>query len=240
MGLPLALSALMLFPAGESRASAASGGSEVAPDHWTWRFVPYVFAVNLEGTLSVGANEFESEVEFADLFEALDFGFMALFEGRRGQWGFALDGAYVDLATDGEGAVASELDVTMQFQDALALYRISPTSPVELALGARYLALERDVEVGPFQSDADDDVLDAIAGARSTWSFAERWRFALYGDFGTGDSDLTWQGIANLGYDFGAWGLNLGYRVLDYDFEQGSAEFDMAMKGWQFGVEYRW
>jgi hypothetical protein len=66
------------------------------------------------------------------------------------------------------------------------------------------------------------------AAGRATWPFAQRWTAQVYGDVGAGDSDLTWQISAMLGLHFEGWGLGFGYRVLDYDFEDGSDELDLT------------
>ena len=41
------------------------------------------------------------------------------------------------------------------------------------------------------------------------------------------------------GYDFKDWGLNFGYRVLDYDIDDGAKSVDVALEGWVLGFEYR-
>jgi hypothetical protein len=81
--------------------------------------------------------------------------------------------------------------------------------------------------------------IDGIVGGRLMLPFAEHWRWGLYGDVGAGESDLTWQALANVGYDFDTWGLNLGYRVLDYDIEDGDKALDVTLEGWLFGAEFR-
>jgi len=184
-----------------SRAAPVPVRQEPERTPWTWRLVPYLFAANLDGTLSVGNTEVEADVSFGDLLEKLDFGAMLLFEGHRGQLGFAIDSAYLDLGEDGKGpaGVAREADVKLGLLGVEGLYRLTPTSPYEVALGLRYLDVEQELTVGATSADGDSEILDGIVGGRATWPFAERWRFGLYGDIGAGDSDLTWQALANLG-----------------------------------------
>lgn len=225
-----------------SRVSTVAPVQEEAPGTpWTWRVAPYLFAANVDGTVSVGNVEVDTDVSFGDLVEKLDFGAMLMFEGHRGQFGFLVDSAYMDLGEDGKGSagVAREADLRLGVVGVEALYRLTPTSPYEAVLGLRYLGLDEEVTVGPASADGHSDVFDAIAGARACWPFAERWRFGLYGDVGAGDSDLTWQSVANLGYDLDHWGINLGYRVLAYDVEDGSKELDIAFEGWMLGIEFR-
>ena len=61
-----------------------------------------------------------------------------------------------------------------------------------------------------------------------------------YLDVGTGDSDLTWQGIAGIGYAFG-WGETVAaWRYLDYDLDSGSPVADINFSGPAIGVVFRW
>ncbi len=228
----------------QSQPNSSAPPTPVQPSHdegWSWRVVPYLFATNLDGTLDVRNTEFTTDVEFSDLASHLDFAAAAVFEGRYGPWAFALDGNYVDLGEEGTGAagVPGEADFKLTLLGLTGFYRVSPGSPFEVALGLRHLGTEQEVHVGAMNSESESDLLDGYVGGRAVWPFAERWRFSLYGDVGAGDSDLTWQGLANFGYDFGNWGLNLGYRILAYEFEEGSTELDIAMEGWMLGVEYR-
>lgn len=208
---------------------------------WAWRIVPYLFAANLDGTLEVGATELSTDVDFSDLVEDLDLGLFVLFEGRHEPWGFVVDASYIDLSEDGKGpaGVPRSADVTLAMVELAGLYRISQSTPVDLVLGVRYTDLDTEIQVGSVSSDSESELLDAFVGGRVLWPFTEHWRLGLYGDVGAGDSDLTWQAIANLGRDFGNWGLNFGYRILAYEVDDGPAELDIAEEGWLFGVEYR-
>ena len=59
------------------------------------------------------------------------------------------------------------------------------------------------------------------------------------GHLGTGDSGLTWQAMAGLGYTY-RWGEILGvWRYLDYDLESGSAFESVTFSGPAFGVTFR-
>ncbi len=61
------------------------------------------------------------------------------------------------------------------------------------------------------------DALDGIVGLRGRWQFDEHWFAPYYVDVGSGDSDLTWQAMAGVGYGFGWGDITLAWRVLDYD-----------------------
>ena len=81
---------------------------------------------------------------------------------------------------------------------------------------------------------------DGIVGVRGRASFGtdDRWFIPYYIDVGTGDSDVTWQGIIGAGYAFDWGDLQAVWRYLDYDFpsknEVESANFNGAAIGVTF------
>jgi len=59
-------------------------------------------------------------------------------------------------------------------------------------------------------------------------------------DVGTGESDLTRQGVGGLGYSF-HWGDVLAtWRYLDYKFKSGKKVADLSFNGPMIGVGFRW
>lgn len=89
--------------------------------------------------------------------------------------------------------------------------------------------------------DGDVTLVDGVVGARGRAWFGEgdRWFVSYYGDVGAGDSELTWQAFAALGYTMD-WGEALfGYRYLSY--RQSDEKFlqDMTFKGPLVGVSFR-
>ena len=61
-----------------------------------------------------------------------------------------------------------------------------------------------------------------------------------YIDVGTGQTHLTWQGIAGLGYAF-SWGdLIAVWRYIDYRFKSGDTFGSLSMNGPAIGAAFRW
>ncbi len=90
--------------------------------------------------------------------------------------------------------------------------------------------------------EIDESVWDGIVGVKGRYAFGEnrKWFMPFYLDVGTGQSDLTWQGAAGLGYAFN-WGEVLAmWRYLDYNFKSGKAVEDMNFNGPMLGVAFRW
>lgn len=88
----------------------------------------------------------------------------------------------------------------------------------------------------------DVDLWDAIVGAKGRLAFgsAKNWGVPYYFDIGTGDSDLTWQGMLGLGYAFGWGDLGVAWRYLDYDLGSDGPITDMNFNGPALGATFRW
>ena len=128
-------------------------------------------------------------------------------------------------------------------------------APVYLMLGARLLDIKEDLSwqtsgnIGPIplpgRSGSVSDKAsnwDAIVGVKGGFSFGEdgRWIVPYYADVGTGESDLTWQVYAGLGYSF-SWGEIVAvWRYLDYNLKSGSAIKDINFNGPAIGIGFRW
>jgi hypothetical protein len=83
---------------------------------------------------------------------------------------------------------------------------------------------------------------DAIVGAKGRLSFGaeRRWFVPYYVDVGAGDSDLTWQALAGIGYAF-SWGeIVAAWRYLDYELKSRSPLQQFDMNGPLIGVVFRW
>jgi hypothetical protein len=130
-----------------------------------------------------------------------------------------------------------------------------PKSPMQVLLGARLLDVEQKFNwttsgnVGqiPLPGRAGDlsdkaSNWDAIVGVKGRLAFGQggEWIVPYYLDVGTGQSDLTWQGIVGLGYSFGWGDVIAAWRYLDYNLKSGSAIHDLNFNGPAIGVSFRW
>jgi hypothetical protein len=130
-----------------------------------------------------------------------------------------------------------------------------PAWTVDLLAGARLFDLKPTLgwsingNLGPIglpgrsgSKEIDESVWDGIIGVKGRYAFGDnrKWFVPFYLDVGTGQSDLTWQGAAGLGYAF-QWGEALAvWRYLDYNFKSGKAVEDMNFNGPMLGVTFRW
>jgi len=136
-------------------------------------------------------------------------------------------------------------------------YRVQSSDNVEMDVfaGARLLWLQPlltynfNVDVGPFKGPArvgsrsvTGQDWDAIIGVKGRVGLGagREWFIPYYLDIGTGQSDLTWQGAAGIGYAF-SWGEVIAtWRYLDYNFKSSSKVNDLTMNGPLLGVAFHW
>jgi hypothetical protein len=90
-------------------------------------------------------------------------------------------------------------------------------------------------------SSAEATQWDAIVGVKGRASFGAEgnWYVPYYLDVGTGDSDLTWQGMAGLGYSFDSFDVVGVWRYLDYDLGDDKAITSIDFNGPALGVTFR-
>jgi hypothetical protein len=223
---------------------ALSLPQELAPapagERWSWRLAPYLWATAIDGTVALGPAEGQFEVDFDEIFESLDGAFLLALEARKGRVALLADFIFLGLESDGQtpGGVPAEAELDSIIVQVAGMHSLSATSPVQVGLGLRYSDMQQELDIGALSSEAEHDAFDGFVAAQATWPIAQRWFAFLYGDIGAGDSDLTWQAAAMLGYQFDGWGLDVGYRALAYEFEDSAKELDLVFQGLLFGVEF--
>jgi len=93
----------------------------------------------------------------------------------------------------------------------------------------------------PAQGQIGKDVglVDGIIGVRGFNRVGQgKWTALYYLDVGTGDSDLTWNAMAGLSYEYG-WGeMLLAYRHLEYDQSDNKLLQDFSFSGPGFGARF--
>lgn len=125
---------------------------------------------------------------------------------------------------------------------------------VDVLAGARMLDLEQDLRWRlngdiaslplPGRSGASrvqETQWDAIVGVkgRATLGTGSNWYVPYYLDVGTGDSDVTWQGMVGLGCNFGSFDVIGAWRYLDYDFGGNSPIASLDFNGPALGIKFR-
>ena len=129
------------------------------------------------------------------------------------------------------------------------------TAPLDLLVGTRLLDIKQTLAwqtsgnigniSGPGQAgdrETRSRNWDAIAGVKGRLALgaARKWFVPYYADIGTGNSDLTWQAMAGIGYAFN-WGEIVGlWRHLDYHMKSGQGIERLTFDGPAVAAVFHW
>ena len=76
------------------------GPNKTDSDEWQFSITPYLWAVGLNGDMTVKGMDSEVDENFGDILSNLDIALEAHFEVWKDKWGGFFDGTYVKLKTD--------------------------------------------------------------------------------------------------------------------------------------------
>jgi hypothetical protein len=226
-------------------------------------------AIGGSTSFPTGASGPSLDVSAQDVIDALKMVFMGNLELRKGRWGLFTDIVYADLGASRGGTheftIAGKpvtttanlsLDVKTTVWSLSGLYGLASTPEyrADLLFGARLLdmqqTLQYDLAAVPPQHpglaksgklQVDGSNWDAVVGLKGRiYLGAERkWFLPYYVDVGAGESKLTWQVNAGVGYQF-SWGSAFAtWRYLDYDFKSGNALQSFDLNGGLIGVAFQ-
>lgn len=123
-----------------------------------------------------------------------------------------------------------------------------PKTSMDVLGGARFLWADLNVGLkggplgsarGSVSAGTDVTIWDGIVGLRLEHYFTDKLFCSIYGDVGTGNSDLTWQILASVGYRLTEHlSVSTGYRYLDYELSDDNANIDLDAKGIQVSLDW--
>lgn len=228
--------------------SVTAFASDPQASGWKNYVTLYGLGAGLDGDVTVRGIEGELDASFSDILEDLEFGAMLAYRGEAETWYLSLDAVYMDLgASRTKGGLTADVDFEEFVLEADVGLRISPQ--FEAFVGARLWSLDAQLEVtgpGPGQEgQGDQDWVDPLVGARYIQPIGDAWSFVLRGDvggFGVG-SEFSWQGLARVNWQCSeSLALNVGYRYIDVDYEDGSGSdefrYDVATSGPMVGLTF--
>ncbi|MDB4442668.1 hypothetical protein N9219_04545 [bacterium] len=237
------------------------GPNKTDSDEWQFSITPYLWAIGMNGDMTVKGVDSEVDENFSDILSNLDIALEAHFEVWKGKWGGFFDGTYVKLKTDAGTTGNIDITSTIGLVDFGGFYRVG-TWPVgspedvgrslsfDALVGGRYMDLKVKFDPDRLPSfDQNKSWTDLIVGGRMIFDFSEKWAFILRGDIGgfgiSGSSDFTANGIGLVGWTFHpSWTLLGGYRALYQDYETGSGsnefKYDVTTHGPILGLTYAW
>jgi hypothetical protein len=221
-------------------------------DKWEFQFVPYLWFAGLKGQVGIGDRVADVDADFGDIFDKLNFGFMAAFEARKGRLGLFSDLLYLKVSAENAtpGALFSSVKLTQKvfmFEEAVA-YRLYEKggSSVDAMAGIRFWHLNTRLlftaGISPeVEADRSKNWVDGLAGLRGR-AYVSKNIFVLgRGDVGGGGSDLTYQLIGGGGLTFRErFSFLLVYRYLHVNYDRDNFLFDIGIKGPAigFGIKF--
>lgn len=217
-----------------------------------WKITPYLWLVNLDGTLNVGPIEQDIDASFGDIVSNLDFAGEIYAEVGKGHHAFHIDYTYMRLKPDPtpletppfppNAELATKMTINL-FEAAYQYRWKGPQGPA-LVLGARLT--DMDIKLTPTNLpsvNAGPSWWDYFAGIKTYNIISPKWDFSFYGTVGTGGSDLPWTTEFTFGRRYSNDNrLILGARVwgIDYDGTDRNirTELDLTYYGLMVGYEF--
>lgn len=238
------LPAIVLAVSGTT-VSAQDGSS----DSWKWRAEVYGWGASLGGRATTGS---DIDIGIDKIIDDLKFGFMGAVDARKGNWRLFADLIYLDIGENDKAGVnvggisvpvSASIDLKGVISTAGVGYRVyeRPGRWLDVTGGIRYLWLDSHIKVnvGALSLPEKDSGSnwDAVVGLQGTTNLTDKWYLDFIADVGAGDSDLTWQAIGAVGYRMEKVNLVLGYRYMDWDFDNYGPFDDLNLSGPFAGVK---
>jgi hypothetical protein len=209
------------------------------------------------------------DVTSQDVIDSLKMAFMGTISAKKGQWGLWSDLVYADLGADKAGShdfsvlghpagslsADLSLDMKMWVWTAAGTYELakSPENTTDLVFGTRLLDVKETlgwsfIGTGPVgvatsgTKEVNASLWDAIIGVKGVAYLGaeKKWFVPYYADIGTGQSDLTWQVNAGIGYRYNWGAVVASWRYLDYNMKSGDPIQSLTASGPLIGVNWQW
>ena len=213
-----------------------------------------VWGLALSGDAGVGPLSTGVSMDFSDLIKDTNLAAFPSFELSKGNWVVAVNGLYANLSDsehltgplgNGRGADVSAnigiVDVGLGYTIirskttlGAAAFTLTP------AIGGRWTYVDAEINPDNFPTESksrnwfDPYIgLQAVVGLTRTLD----WRTAgTVGGFGVG-SQFTWSAETMLEWHFSKHvGLDVGYRVLSWDYDVNNFQWDITMQGPWIGI----
>ena len=255
-------------PATANQAAAAKPAADLGspktpdPDPWRFSFVPLAWGPSVSGNVTVHGQQASTDVSLDTLLGDLKGIAMADLELSKGKFGIYAQPNWIKLEADANaGPLSVKDEMKIWIVDAAFFYQLGKwgqEKPVTLdaLLGIRYWNINNDLTLsGPnggtlFNPSSTLSLIDPIIGLRAQIYLTRKLSLRLHGDVGgfgvsNDSSDLSWQAMAMLGYDFSRhFSLLVGYRALSVDKHTGSGSSqdgaDFIMHGGILGFDFHW
>jgi hypothetical protein len=238
---PIQTAALLACLAGSFPASAQT----TSDDRWKFTVAPYLMGASLSGTTVVQGRPADVDVSASDIFENMDYGFMAMAVARKGNWGVVGDAVVVDLSVPVE-MPPGEFQPTIGLLSIQGLRQLNDSADLTFGMRWNHVNAVLDFSAAGIEVERSRNWVDPVVGAVLRTPEEKRWHATLIADvggFGAG-SDFTWQVFPSAGVKLAHWAsLEFGWRFLATDYETGEGadrfEYDIMYQGPVVGVAFR-
>ncbi len=154
---------LAVLPATICAVVRPSLAGESQTDEWKFSATPYVWAISLNGDITIKNRSLSVDASFLDIVEASDsiFAFMGHFDATKGKWGLFFDPAYMNVSAE-KGVNLESVNVSVDATMELAIIEFGGTYRIaDWAVGPK----------GKESKNAKDQTawLDAMVGGRWTY-----------------------------------------------------------------------
>jgi opacity protein-like surface antigen len=242
--------------------AAVAEGKTTDNNSWQFEITPYFFGAGMEGAVGMSGVSADVDMSFSDIWDRLDKAFMLFFTAQKEDWIFAFDGIYFKLDDEKAASWLGPLgnintaqlnaDVTQQAYTGYFGRRVLKQHVMVDVLGlARYTSLDANLKLAVTTgSDLLPDGSRSVGRRESWWDaaiatrviapVADKWDFVGYADIGAGGSDLTYQLMAGMNWQFShMFSVKFGYRHFYQDYQKDDFKWDMTTSGVYAGLGIR-
>jgi len=239
--VPLVLALLAETPVRAQDAATSESGV------WEFQISPYAWFVSLDGKAATirGLPAVDVDANFSDVWDNKNFGALTALEARRDRFGLKVDLIYLDLeaskGTPGPLFSGTDAEFKTFVSTVSGTYRpfVEGRTWLDILAGARIWVTDTEITLNSnvlpnLSADEKETWVDPIVGTRGTYDLGSGFSLSGYGDIGGFgvSSDLTYQIYGGIGYRFKEWfSAELGYRVLDVDYDDDGFVYDLTMHG---------
>jgi hypothetical protein len=231
-------------------------------DPWRFDFALIGWGPAVSGDVTVRGHKADVDLGLDDLLDHLKGIAMLGFEVRKEKFGFYAQPNWIkEEAHANAGPLNGSFEQQLWIVDSAGFYQLykwceEKPKTLDLLLGVRYWNINNELTVrgsgGVINFNGSDStyLVDPIVGLRAKIYFTRKFNLNLQGDvggFGVSDnsSDLSWQGLGTLGYDFTRhFSLDLGYRALSVDKDAGSGSkskgANLTLHGFLLALDFHW
>jgi len=236
----LALSGNVLMAGGDIMPVEPVVVEETIDDEMKYYASMYLWAAGMSGEATNGS---DFEITFKDILESLNMTYMGNVGAQNGKWNFNADIIYMNLSKK-----KAFLNIKMKawIVTPTVGYRVmeSGQGTLDLQAGARYLYMKPGLTVAFLPTQyTSGNVWDGVIGFKGDYNLSEKWFMRAAADVGGGETDLTWQAFAGVGYKYENFDVLAGYRHMQWEFDDndagGKVFNDLVINGPIIGATYK-